>query len=266
MPVLTLARYTPLEREDGIPWTTAQIYESATNTGPGALIDTLHLNPLDADPSNPATRDLTTIYATLPEGWYSVTWVDAGGYSSSPTPWVQNTTDLAGGTRPSVQEVASILRARTKTTGGRELGTFSNATRPTSDDVENLIDDAVDEVLGKVQPIDNTLPAWQQPGDAYNSPGSPYERRIRRAVRLYAAILIELSYFPEQVRSNQSPVSTLQQLYDSRIRALIAEGETGRAEGMGVGGKGGGSGDAPADAAWAYPADGGGLVGWTTRW
>lgn len=263
MPVITLTRLEPLPRDDSVPWTSAQIQEAANPTGPWATIDTIALTPLDTDPSDPALRDLSTRHATIDGGgWYRVIWTDASGGASTPSQLMQDQTLLDTGARPTVMEVAVRLRARTKTRGGKELGTFSDDTRPTASDVEELIDDALDEVLGKVQPIDPTLP----PGTAYNAPGSDYERRIRRAVGLYAAVLVELSYFPEQVRSGQSPVSTLQQLYDSRIRALIAEGETGRAEGMGVGGTGGGSGDAPADAAWSYPADGGGMVGWQSRW
>lgn len=166
---------------------------------------------------------------------------------------------ISAGIRPSVTDVASILRARTKVRGGSEIGTFNTLTRPTAPEVESLIDDAVSEILGKVQPIDPTLP----PGSAFNAPGSKYEQRIRNAVKLYAALLIELSYFPEQIRTGQSATTTLQTLYDSRIRALIAEGEHGIAEGMGEGA--GGAGDAPADAAWSFPADTGGLVGWQSR-
>jgi hypothetical protein len=258
--VVTLPRRTPLPRSDAVPWTLALIQEASASTGTWATIDTITLSPSDTDPANPVTRDLTTIHATLTEGWYRVIWKDASLNTSAATaPW-QNTSELAIGARPSVTEVAALLRARTKVKGGAELGTFNTLTRPTGAEVEALIDEASDEVFGKVQAIDPTLPV----GSAYNAPGSDYERRVRRAVALYAAILIETSYWPEQVKSNQSPAGTWQALYDSRIRALISEGETGRAEGMGEGA--GGQGDAPADAAWSFPADAGGLVGWQTRW
>lgn len=260
MTVVTLPRQTPLPRSDGVPWTQALIQEAAASAGPWTQIDTINLSPVDTDPANPITRDLTTTHATLTEGWYRVIWKDGAANTSAATaPW-QNTSELAIGARPSVTEVAALLRARTKARGGSEIGTFNTQTRPTGAEVEALIDDASDEVFGKVQPIDPTLPE----GSAYNAPGSDYERRIRRAIALYAAILIETSYWPEQVKQGQSPAATFQALYESRIRALIAEGETGHAEGEGTGGPGGG--DAPADAAWAFPADGGGLVGWQTRW
>ncbi len=264
--VVTLSRYTPLERDDTVPWLEALIQEAPDPVaGPWTTIDTIDLSQLpgglDTDPANPITRDLTTSNATLQEGWYRVIWQDGGGNTSSATAPIQNTSDLAEGNRPSVAEVASLLRARTKVLGGKEVGTFNTHTRPTADEVEDIIDQAVDEVSGKVQDVDQTLPYGQTMG-----PGSAYERRCRRAVALQAAILIELSYFPEQIKTGQSPVATYQALYDSRIKALIAEGEHGgQQEGMGDGGSGGG--DAPADAAWAFPdAAPGALIGWNSRW
>lgn len=161
---------------------------------------------------------------------------------------------------PTVDDVAALLRARTRVPGGRTLGTFNESTVPTADAVSVLIAEAADEVTGKAQPVDYTLPA----GAGYNAPGGDYERRMRRAIALYTAILIEISYFPEQVKNSQSPVTVYQQLYDSRLRSLIAEGETGGPQGMGEGSSG--AGDAPADAAWSFPHSVGGLVGWQTNW
>lgn len=201
-------------------------------------------------------RYIARILAPDTPGSYTVVWQGPETSQTASEPVV-----VESGVRPSIASVASLLRARTKTRGGGEVGTFTANTRPMDSEVELLIDEAQDEVLGKVQPVDPTLP----PGGGFNAPGSDYERRIRRAVALYAAILVELSYFPEQVRNNQSPVATYQQLYESRVRALIAEGETGRPEGEGSGGPGGG--DAPADAAYSFPdAAPGALVGWASRW
>lgn len=218
----------------------------------------------------PSTDDTASISPGEYLGNWKVVFVDGtpdGTPMTFPTSgflWITVEENLLGivsvGIRPGVQDVAGLLRARTKILGGKEAGTFNHQTRPTSTEVEGLIDDAVDEVLGKVQPIDPTLP----PGSGYNAPGSAYERRVRGAVRLYAALLVELSYYPEQVKSGQSAASTYQQLFTSRIKALIAEGETGIAQGEGAGGSGGG--DSPADAAWAFPANGGGMVGWNSRW
>jgi hypothetical protein len=153
------------------------------------------------------------------------------------------------GVRPTVAEVAALLRARTKVMGGKEEGTFTLAsanphTRPTAEEVEVLIDNALAEVLGKVKPAPS---------------GSEYETRVLRAVALYTAILIETSYYPEQAKTGQSAADTYLKLYESRIEAVIAEGETGEPQGTGKD-------DSPADPAWTFPEDAGGLVGYQTRW
>lgn len=211
----------------------------------------------DSALANNTWRYVARLVAPLTAGSYTIIWTGPETGQTATEPVV-----IEVGIQPSVASVAALLRARTKVRGGSEAGTFTDTTRPTDVAVNDLINDAADEVLGKVQPIDPTLPA----GSAYNAPGSAYERRIRGAIRLYAAILIETSYWPEQVRSAQSPVGTYQALYNGRIRALISEGETGQAEGMGVGTSGSGGSDAPADAAWGFPANTGGMVGWGSRW
>lgn len=155
--------------------------------------------------------------------------------------------ELPSTTVPTVADVALLLRARTQVRGGKEAGTFNEETRPTGQEVSLLIGEASDEVLGKVQtPV----------------AGSDYERRVRGAIRLYAAILIELSYFPEQVGTGQSAVAAYERLYESRVKALIAEGETGEVQGEGGEGPGGGD---SAHAAWVFPIDYGGQINLNTR-
>ncbi len=210
----------------------------------------------DSDLGGDTWRYVARLVAPLTPGNYTIVWQGPESNQTASEPVV-----VEIGIEPSVASVAALLRARTKVKGGGELGMFTSVTRPTDVEVDLLIEEAMSEVLGKVTPIDPTLPA----GSAYNAPGSDYEGRIRGAVRLYTAVLVELSYFPEQVGSSKSPAATYQALYDSRIRALIAEGETGRAEGMGQGASG--RGDSPADASWSFPNIApGGLVGWTSRW
>lgn len=244
--IVTLSDYAPPARSDGRRFTEAVIEEAVAAIGDWAEIDTLTLpaEGSEYEPANPEARTLTTRKATLQEGFYRIVWVDEESNRSSPTAPVENASELAGGIRPTIAEVASLLRARTKVKGGKELGTFSFATRPTSLEVDELIDEAMDEVLGKVV----------EPEE----PGSGYERRIRGAVRLYTAILIEGSYFPEQVKSGQSVAQTYQALYSSRIKALIAESKTGKPEGEG-------DDESPPDAAWSFPENNGGLFGWSTR-
>lgn len=244
--VVALLDFAPPERLDGLPFTEAVIEESASATGTWTVIDTITLSPPDVDPKHPVARDLSTPNATIAGGFYRVTW-KGQTFSSQPTSPLHDLPE--DGIRPTLADVGAILRARTKVKGGRELGTFTGETRPTDDEVARLIDDAVDEVMGKVQPADA---------------GSAYERRIRGAVAMYTAILIENSYFPEQVTAGRSPATAYQTLYEKRVRALIAEGETGGPQGEGSGGSGGS--DSPADAYWTFPVNAGGMIGNGTVW
>jgi hypothetical protein len=176
--------------------------------------------------------------------------------------------ELKLGSRPLTRQVGALLRARTRDKGGSELGDFVDGqTRPGATEVDGLIDEALAEVLGKVVGVDSTL----APGSAYNAPGSDYEGRVRSAVALYAAVLVESSYQPESAaqRGAGSSVAALYlQMYRSRIDSLIVEDKMGKPEGLGdtgTGGSGGGA-DGPADAAWAFPTSLGGMVGMNSRW
>ena len=94
--IVSFQGYTPAARFDGVAWTQAKVEEAPTATGSWTLIDTLALSPVDADPTNPATRNLTTALASsTPDLWYRLTFVDAGGGVSLPTDPVQNSDSLA---------------------------------------------------------------------------------------------------------------------------------------------------------------------------
>ena len=64
---------------DATPFTLARIEEAALSAGPWTAIDTLKLDPVDTDPANPQTRDLSTDNATLDTGWYRVVFIDQDG-------------------------------------------------------------------------------------------------------------------------------------------------------------------------------------------
>ena len=77
--VVPFKRFRPGSRDDGIPFTSVEIWEAATEDGVYGLIDTIVLDPVDADPENPAYRDFTTDGALLADGWYKVVFVDDDG-------------------------------------------------------------------------------------------------------------------------------------------------------------------------------------------
>jgi hypothetical protein len=118
--------------------------------------------------------------------------------------------------RPSVDDVAALLRARTKDTEGREVGTFTDETRPTADQVETHIDAALGLVSVR-------LPL---------TVGDIYQSAVRSLVAYRAALRIEKSYFPEQIRSDRSPYQELREEYLDDLNALTealsgASGDSG---------------------------------------
>src|SRR5215831_7714469 len=90
--------------------------------------------------------------------------------------------------RPTVEQVALLLRARTKDSNDNEVGTFDDDTRPTADQVEEQIDEAVALVAMR---LPSTVPDTLWPA-------------VAAVVAYRAALRIEKSYFPEQVRSDRS--------------------------------------------------------------
>lgn len=75
----------PPVRYDGDPWTQVRVEESATEDGTFAAVETLALSPVDTDPTDPASRNVTTDEATLEQGWFRLVFLDAGGQESPPS-------------------------------------------------------------------------------------------------------------------------------------------------------------------------------------
>jgi hypothetical protein len=142
---------------------------------------------------------------------------------------------------PTVADVAAFIRARTRTNGGSEAGTFTPAdaaegsrTRPTEEQVTALIGEVAPDIVGAF------------PADIPDAPGDDpdlYRKAVARIWALGAALQVELTYFPEQVSTNRSPYSQLLALYNDRFKrmaALIARA-TGSGDLDGPGGEPGGS-------------------------
>lgn len=132
--------------------------------------------------------------------------------------------------RPTTDDVAAFMRSRTQ---GRfdEEGVFNENTRPTKDQVEKEITDAVNEVSGAISDLD------QDPA-AYPCVVRMRER-AKSAVIIYTAMLIELGYFPEQTSGAFSPYDRLEKLYTNKMKTLTeAVGECIGGGGESVGGDG----------------------------
>jgi hypothetical protein len=106
--------------------------------------------------------------------------------------------------RPTVADVAALLRARTKDVNGEEVGTFNDDTRPTSAQVITLIERACADV---------------QVATGVSPP--PYlAEGARSAAAVGTACYIEKSYYPEQVRSDRSAYQYYADEYDKQVQAL----------------------------------------------
>lgn len=90
--------------------------------------------------------------------------------------------------RPSLEQVASVIWARTKNSGGVQLGTFDDTTRPTGDQVENLIDLALSDAAAS---LGQDIPADLWAG-------------VTMLVAIGTANVIQASYWPEQVGQNST--------------------------------------------------------------
>lgn len=110
--------------------------------------------------------------------------------------------------KPSVDEVAAMLRARTVDRYGNEEGTFTATTRPTASEATQIIDSAYDLVnlrVGRIPDADDELIA-----------------QAKSVVLLLAARLIETVYYPEQAAQSQSAATLYGDMYEEAVRALEA--------------------------------------------
>lgn len=146
--------------------------------------------------------------------------------------------------KPTIEQIGALLYERTADSVGNKLGTFTETTRPTATNVSSIIERAVGTVSSTVG---NEIPesCWEM---------------ARSLVALRAAMLIEVSFFPEQIRADKSPFESYRKMYEfdlADLRKAVAEAGSGEEPG---------SADNMAEVEYAYPEDNGGLVGWDTEW
>jgi hypothetical protein len=110
--VFSFVDYTPPARYDDVPWTKARIQQSDAFDGTFAQIDELTLVPVDGDPTDPQSRNLTTHLASdTPQQWYRIVWADASSGTSAPTAAIVDLgTDLVPFT--TATELFRVLKVR----------------------------------------------------------------------------------------------------------------------------------------------------------
>lgn len=113
-----------------------------------------------------------------------------------------------------VEHVAAYVRARTKNKLGVEVGTFNSEllgererTRPSAEQVEQLLTDAVGTVISDIGTDDPCT--------------APLTAKANGLVALRAAMQVELTYFPEQVAQGRSPYKELKELYDDDVEKIV---------------------------------------------
>jgi len=107
--------------------------------------------------------------------------------------------------RPSTNDVAALISARTVIPGGQRIGEFTDETRPTEEQVERVINLAVRTVATQTSANPCTAPL----------------RADARTVAAYlAAALVEQSYWPEQSISAQSTYAGLIKIADTNLEKL----------------------------------------------
>jgi hypothetical protein len=163
------------------------------------------------------------------------------------------TTPTPDPTLPTVDDIGSLLRARTQDDDDQELGTFTPDTRPTDTEVQRLIGQASSIVYGATGVITDL--ECQSAGTIQES--------AKYLISLLTACLIELSYFPEQVRSERSGFQGYYDIFTgpmgmTALLDSVAECRGGEVEPDSEGGS--------KTASWDFPVDLGGLVGWQTKW
>lgn len=201
--VRNLVGYTPPPRYGTSvdPWAQVRVEESTGEAGPWTELGSGPLEPVDEDPTQPAAWNITVTGATTPTGWYRAVWLDTEGNEQPSEPAY-----FGPPVRPSVKDIAKLLPQRATLDGGARAYTFNNETDPTGEDVDGLIDIALDQTLLEIP--DLPLLAREQVA------------QTRAAVGYMAAILVENAHFSEQVNAGESLAGTYQTFYDNAILKL----------------------------------------------
>lgn len=112
--------------------------------------------------------------------------------------------------RPTVAEVASYIRARTKIAGGGIAGTFTEQTNIKAAEVEPIIDQAVGLILSDLggEPCTDKL-----------------QGQMKTVAAILAAMLVEQSFFPEQTTGAGNSFASLEKLYKPKMQSLADQVE-----------------------------------------
>lgn len=197
MYVVSLADFAPSPRYDETQWLTATIEEAPAEAGPWEDIEGFEL-AAEVDPSNPTSRSFTSTEAQYQNGWYRIRYEDGEGN--------QDLTDAVSSSMvpqeiPSLDEVADLMYARTRTPGGALTGRFTDQTTPTAAKVRRFIVRAYSHVSAATGTITNP----------------DLMEDFKTAVMYYTGVLIELG--SETI--NVDRLKELKELYGAAVGGLV---------------------------------------------
>jgi hypothetical protein len=114
---------------------------------------------------------------------------------------------------PTVQDIAQMLRARTRNQAGDLVRDFTDDTLPTAEDVTGLINSAIDDVSGAI--------GADIPDEFFDT--------AKVLVVYLASANVELSYWPDQASATNSMYDKLMARYNAKLEQLLEElaSETG---------------------------------------
>lgn len=221
--VITFRGYRPSPRFDAVKWTTALIEQSAVTAGTGEPVSFVQIDskPITdyPDPTDPPTLDFTTQLATELPGWYRIVFRDSFASTQATAPVLFTSESY----RPSLRDVGTYILNRTADSNNNYLGTFTDDTTPTADEVEAIIFKSEQRILQKLDVDPNEpIPTESQ-------------RAVADAVALHSAMLVELTKFSEQIQTNRSPYQYLKTLWDELWPDLVKD-VRGETPGTGTGG------------------------------
>lgn len=144
---------------------------------------------------------------------------------------------------PTLEQVGARIRARTRSTNGNELGTFTENTRPTADEVNQIIVMALSDIAADI---------------GAEIPDGEAREAAQSLASLYVAMQVELSCFADEVRKGQSPYDELAELYKNRVPGVKRAADIARSN---SGDDGSDVGESAVMPVSSFPQNAGGLVG-----
>lgn len=203
---------TPVSRHppNAALWIQARIEGNATTadaeSGEWVVVqEDFALEPAGTDPASPRTYTFTVVVDDTDLRWFRIVWIDDTNLEY-PTAAEDRDALADPAIIPTVKDVGNLLHART-TVGGTEVGTFTDDTAVTEEQVTGLIVLAVKDVQARVG---TTIPP-------------KYMAESRRLAALQAASMVEASFFANQLDSDRSAYRQYQAMYLTGVENLAVQ-------------------------------------------